>query len=451
MSEAVARRAWQCVADRHRQVGETLGVAPGDIANALGYNLLGCAVGSLLWNPLSRSLGRRPVYIMGSVLFIPICIWQALANNYACFAIGRVVAGITTSWSQTIPPASIADIYVPQVRGAKMSIFAVPTVLGPVIAPIFAAGIVQHHSWRNLFWFNLGLAGLQLLLMIFFVPETMWNWNEPATESHAGAAPEAMLDDDEKHDPVAADAPRSGYVGPAFIPHRDWKRFWPLCWSPIYMFHYVVITVPSFYYGICLGFLSVAPTVLFPQIFVRPPYSFAVVPLGAAFLGFGVGGVLGLWAGGAASDLVVSYLAKRHGRRIPEDRMWAGIPLLPLMFLGQLLMGLGAQLELHWMCFIVGGAISFFSLSAITTVILTYVVECYLDAAMDTQAVFNFWKFMWGFAVPFFTMQWGESSGWIACFAGMGAILAGGGALLIAFLLWKGPAIRRKQHMPGAS
>lgn len=425
------------------EVGKSLGVGPGEIANALGYNLLGCGVGSLLWNPLSRSVGRRPVYLIGSLLFIPVCVWEALSNNYACFVVARIMAGVVCSWSQTIPPSSIAEIYVPQDRGKKMSIFGVAVVIGPVIVPIFAAAIVRKYSWRNLFWFNLGLAGLQFLLVLFFVPETMWNWDAPSKGTR-----ELEVDDEKNVAESELEPPRTGYVGAAFKPWRDWRRFWPLCWSPIYMIHYIVISLPSFYYGMCLAFLSVAPTVVFPQIFDKPPYSFAVVPLGCAFLGFGIGGVLGKWSGGHVSDWIVAYFHRKHGRRIPEDRLWAGLPLLPLMFIGELLCGLCVQYQLHWMCFIVGGAVNFFALSGITTVILTYVLETYITAGMDTQAVFNFWKYLWGFVVPFFTMTWGETRGWMACFCGMGAILVGFGGLMFCGLIWKGHAIRKWQKMP---
>lgn len=245
-----------------RLVGHDLHVSPGAIGNALGYNLLGAAIGPLIWNPLSRCIGRRPVYLIGSFLFLPACVWQALANNYPCFVVGRVFAGIVSSWSQTVPPASIADIFVPEVRGSKMSHYAVPTVLGPVIVPIFAALIVRKHSWRNLFWFNLGLAGLSFLLIVFVTPETMWNEypeahehdhvdTPPSTElSKINAADNNVTHLEEKAPRTTPVHPRAGYVGALFWPHKDWKRFWPLLWSSIQMFSYITVSVPSFYYGL---------------------------------------------------------------------------------------------------------------------------------------------------------------------------------------------------------
>lgn len=398
---------------------------------------------------------------------MPICVWQAQAKTYHSFVGGRVLAGIVTSWSQTIPPSSIANIYVKEVRGSKMSAYAICTVIGPVIVPIFAAAIVRKHSWRNLWYFNLGLAALQFLLVLFLVPETTWNWDEPTHNNNSPAAVDTPGGDD--HDPRRSstlkeesalkesvlDNPyhadyhtRSGHVGATFLPHHDWPRFGKLVLSPIIMFHYIVIVVPSFYYGMCLGWLSVGITVVFPQIFAEPPFSFGLLPLGAAFLAFGIGGVLGKWSGGIVSDKIVAYFERKNGQRQPEDRLWAGYPMLPLMFLGLLLCGLGVQLRLHWMCYLVGGAICFFSLSGITTVILTYTLETYITHGMDTQAVFNFCKYMWGFVVPFFLMDWGLKDGWIACYCAQGAILAGGGFILLTCLIWKGFDIRKWQNMP---
>lgn len=67
---------------------------------------------------------------------------------------------------------------------------------------------------------------------------------------------------------------------------------------------------------------------------------------------------------------------------------------------------------------------------------------------MDSMAVFNFWRMLFGFIVPFFVYDWGVKHGWLECYITQGALSAVLGTLLCAFLLWKGRAIRAKQNMP---
>ena len=397
------------------------------------------------------------MYILGSFLFMPMVVWEARAQGYASYCVARVFAGLFSAWSQTVPPATIADIFVVEVRGRKMSTFAIPVVIGPVIAPLFCAAIqYKTGEWRNIFYFNLGLAFLQFLLCLF-IPETLWNEDAdraPVTSTDDGKTLPTLHASDKHGDyhvetaaaPVSTTSP--GHVGPAFMPWREWGRFGRVCAGPFIMLKYLCIDIASFYYGICFGFLSVGITVVAPQTLDRPPFSFKPIPLGCAFLAFGIGGLLGKWSGGIVGDKTVAYFERKNSQRQPEDRLWALYPMLPLMFIGCLLVGLQLQLGLHWMCLLVGGAIAFFALSGSTGILQTYTLESYVARSMDTQAVFNFWKCMWGFVTPFFCMLWGLKDGWIATYCAQGAILLGLGLIVNTFLIYKGYNLRRRQGMP---
>ncbi len=374
---------------------------------------------------------------------MPCCIWLALSNSFPVFAVGRTVMGLIGSFSQTVPPATVADIFRPEVRGHKMSMYGVAVVIAPCVAPFFCGLIVDKHSWRNLFWFCLALCGLQFLLYLLVVPETLWIENAPSTKLEA---PEA---DAEKgvygHSEVAA--PAAGRTGVAWYPWTRPREYLGLLWSPITMLRFAVITLPSFYYGSLFAW-SVGITIVMPQTFEHPPYSFATIPLGCAFLAFGIGGVLGKWSGGLVGDQVVAYFERKHGSRQPEDRLWAILPVLPFMFVALLIVGLSIDRSWHWAVLLVLGGLYYFTLSAATGVFQTYVLESYLQKSMDTQAVFQFWKMMWGFAVSFFAMQWGEADGFTVAYGVQGALACGIGLVLAAMLIWKGEAIRMAQGMP---
>ncbi|WRT64448.1 uncharacterized protein IL334_001380 [Kwoniella shivajii] len=439
-------------------LGAAFHVSPSLIPNTIGYNLLGVAVGPLFWNPLSKTIGRRPVYLLGSLLFIPCVVWMALSNSYVVFAVARVFAGLTSSFSQTVPPATVGDIFVKEVRGSKMSMFGVAVVIAPAVGPIFCGAIVENTSWRVLFWFILGLAVIQFLAFFFIVPETLWNVEEnTAMPSSAHPALELTssdhkIDDGKGSSEHVEEAPHSahiptGRVGPAWMPWKRPGEFGAICLSPILMARYLTILVPSIYYGSIFAW-SVGITIVFPQKFEKPPYNFALIPLGAAFLAFGLGGILGKWSGGIVGDKTVMYMAKKRGQRQPEHRLWALLPILPFMFVSCLLVGLTVKLQLHWIVYLIGGGLFFFCLSAATGILQTYVLEGFLSRSMDTQAVFVFFKSIWGFAVPFFVYEWGQEHGFLGEYIVQGALAAGIGAIICVVFIWKGYEIRQWQGMP---
>lgn len=81
------------------------------------------------------------------------------------------------------------------------------------------------------------------------------------------------------------------------------------------MLRYAVITLPSFYYGSLVAWLSVAPTVVWVQLAEATFYNFAIITLRVSFLAFNSGGLLGKWSGGIVGDKGVLHFERKHGYR----------------------------------------------------------------------------------------------------------------------------------------
>ncbi|KAJ9126278.1 hypothetical protein QFC24_002010 [Naganishia onofrii] len=429
----------------------TFGVTPSLIAQSLGYSLLGIAVGPLFYNPMSRTIGRRPTYLLGSTLFIPCVIWMAMSNSYSVFCVGRFFAGFFSAFSQTVPPASIADIYSPNVRGDKMAIFGVAVIIAPAISPVIGGLVIEYQNaqWRIIYWIVLGFAILQVFMFTFFVPETLWVEDEGqiATE-----ATHTVLD----QGPLGTEPVKSGKRGASWLPWHRPAEFGALAWSPIAMSRFIVITLPSFYYG-CIFAWSVGLTVVISRVFEAAPYEFGSLIVGVSYLAFGIGSLLGKWSGGIVGDKAVLAITRRKGGiRKPEYRFYALLPILPFMFISMIIIGLTVKYKTHWIGPLFGGGLHalliqyFFCLVASTGIIQTYVLETYLSKSMDTQANFVFWKCIWGFVVTYFAYEWVVASGPLLAFAVQGAISTGLGLLICVGLLLKGEAIRRAQNMPVA-
>lgn len=189
---------------------------------------------------LFQTIGRRPVYIIGSLLPIPICVWLAESNSFGVFSAARFVMGLFSGWSQTIPPSTIADMYLPQERGRRISLYAIAVVISPAVAPVFCGLIVDKHSWRILFWFILALSGLQLAIVFFLIPETLWNWHEQTATPQIEQDAEHKLSHEGKEAPTHLDtnsavSVRTGRVGAAWMPWQRPGEFARVFISPILM------------------------------------------------------------------------------------------------------------------------------------------------------------------------------------------------------------------------
>lgn len=98
--------------------------------------LLGYCFGPLLLAPLSEMYGRLPIYHACNVLYIIWSVACALTPNLASLIIFRLFAGLAGSCPLTVGPASFADMIPQEKRGTAMSIWALGSLIGPVVGPI---------------------------------------------------------------------------------------------------------------------------------------------------------------------------------------------------------------------------------------------------------------------------------------------------------------------------
>jgi MFS family permease len=205
---------------------------------------------------------------------------MALSKTYISFCIARVFAGLTSAFSQTVPPSTIADIFVKDIRGHKMSMFGVAVIIAPVVAPFICGlvvsgkevtsgrswnGLAHHQSpaqirtrpWQDLFWIVLGLAGLQLAMFFLLVPETLWIEDaRPPTQEHAPTELQAVTSGHDakskgcegQHIEEGSVVPQlqtsvpAGHCGPAWMPWQRPREYFRIFMSPILM---VSVGVPS--------------------------------------------------------------------------------------------------------------------------------------------------------------------------------------------------------------
>lgn len=132
--------------------------------------------------PLAIKYGRRPVYLTSNLLMGIACIWLAIAaeKSYVPFIVGRAFLGLFQAPIEAIVPSTVTDIFHLHERGEKISIYGLGVLGGNEIGPLVSAYIIQSLSVRWAFFIIAACIGVNMITLIFFMPETKFTGPRPA-------------------------------------------------------------------------------------------------------------------------------------------------------------------------------------------------------------------------------------------------------------------------------
>jgi multidrug resistance protein len=293
--------------------------------------MISMAIFPLWWSSFSEEFGRRSIYLISFSLFVIFSILSAISKNITMLIIFRMCAGGASASAHSTGAGSIADLFEVHERGKAMSIFYLGPLLGPMIAPVIGGALTQEIGWQATMWF-LAIYGLVVLLMIlFFLPETLQR------------KPEAVL-------PIAdtQELSRMRTMDSAKVKTKNFaksaKRFLidPLGVLLYLRFPPVLITV--LLAAIAFGSLYVV-NIAIQQKFSREPYNFGQLSIGLMYIPGGLGYIVGSLSGGRWIDKIMAREARKAGRYdengkliyLPEDRMrenaWVMTTMYPLALL----------------------------------------------------------------------------------------------------------------------
>lgn len=135
--------------------------------------LVGLGVGQLLLGPVSDRWGRRPVLLTAVAVFAAAVVAMVFAPSIDVLIALRLVQGFAGAGSIVVARAIAADLSTGATAVRALSIIAMVTALGPLIAPPIGGVVDAVVGWRGIFAV-LGGAGLvMLVLSALFVPESL--------------------------------------------------------------------------------------------------------------------------------------------------------------------------------------------------------------------------------------------------------------------------------------
>jgi EmrB/QacA subfamily drug resistance transporter len=119
--------------------------------------------------------GRRKIFALGVVLFAGASAWCGFGNSIEQLIAARALQG---AGGALLVPGSLALIsasFPPEQRGRAIGTWSGFTAITAAIGPVLGGWLVQHMSWRWVFFINLPLALVVFAITLWRVPESAGN------------------------------------------------------------------------------------------------------------------------------------------------------------------------------------------------------------------------------------------------------------------------------------
>lgn len=141
-------------------------------ANVVNLTLVGYflffAIALLVFGPLSDRYGRKKVLLAGIVTYSVGSAACALAPTIEILIATRIVQALGAGAVSAVSTAVVKDAVVPEKRELLLSIIQVMFVVGPVLAPVIGALVLQFADWRMTFWVLTIIGGLCSIMALLF-------------------------------------------------------------------------------------------------------------------------------------------------------------------------------------------------------------------------------------------------------------------------------------------
>jgi len=156
----------------------------GAVQYVLTMFLFAQAFGQLVYGSLSDRFGRRPVMIVGLVIFVAGSLINAFAWNLPMLLIGRVIQGAGGCCGLVLGRAILRDLFDRDKSASMLAFVTMSMVVAPMVGPALGGLFQETVGWRA-GMLLLVVTGAAVLVLVFLrLPETHLNRGESSGFTH---------------------------------------------------------------------------------------------------------------------------------------------------------------------------------------------------------------------------------------------------------------------------
>jgi len=118
---------------------------------------------------LANYFGRKNLLMASVVGFTASSFLCGAAPTLPFLVLFRVIQGLCGGALQPISQAVLLEAFPPEGRGKAMGFWGLGIVVAPVLGPVFGGWLTDSYSWRWVFYINLPVGILSILMVYWFV------------------------------------------------------------------------------------------------------------------------------------------------------------------------------------------------------------------------------------------------------------------------------------------
>lgn len=142
------------------------------IEGTISLNFLGFCLSALFYGPLSDRFGRRPILLLGTVLFLIGSISCSLATTIEMILLSRFIQGLGAAGSFVVVFTMISDAYKDNKATYWIGLLNAILTATMALSPILGGYLNAYFGWSACYTFVAFVTAVQLILLCLYLPET---------------------------------------------------------------------------------------------------------------------------------------------------------------------------------------------------------------------------------------------------------------------------------------
>ena len=137
---------------------------------AITIYLLTSTITVPFWGKGSDLFGRKPIYMLGIVIFLIGSALSGLSQNMGMLIVFRGIQGIGAGALFPVALAIIGDLFTPQERGKYQGLFGAVFGIAFVVGPLVGGWLTENLSWHWIFYVNIPIGIVALFVIQRLLP-----------------------------------------------------------------------------------------------------------------------------------------------------------------------------------------------------------------------------------------------------------------------------------------